>query len=139
MNPENPPISRSPGRHHPTETVSTPAEFFADNDLGLEVFHRVEEILEDFGECEVRVTKSQIAFRSSRGFAYLWAPAKWLKDPDAKVVLSIALGRHDGSDRWKEVSHPSARHWMHHLEIRALEDIDSEVFGWLVEAANRAA
>jgi hypothetical protein len=54
------------------------------------------------------------------------------------VVLSIVLGRHDTSDRWKEVVHPAPAHWMHHLEVHELGDIDGEVAGWLLEAAARA-
>jgi hypothetical protein len=54
------------------------------------------------------------------------------------VVLSIALGRRDDSPRWKEVAHPSPKHWIHHLEVRDLADIDDEVAGWLREAAERA-
>ncbi len=84
------------------------------------------------------MTKSQIAFRRRTGFAYLWAPGKYLDNPEAEVVLSIALGRHDHSPRFKEVAHPSSRHWIHHLEIRQVTDIDEEVTAWLDEAAERA-
>jgi len=99
---------------------------------------KVSSIVEGIGDVEVRTTKSQSAFRRSRGFAYLWPPAKYLAKPDAEVVLSIVLGRHDDSERWKEVVHPASRHWMHHLEVRRLEDIDDEVARWLIEAAERA-
>jgi hypothetical protein len=54
------------------------------------------------------------------------------------VVLSIALGRHDPSPRWKEVVHPSPKQWMHHLEVRTVADLDDEVAAWLHEAATRA-
>jgi hypothetical protein len=54
-------------------------------------------------------------------------------------VLSIALGRRDPSPRWKEVVHPSRRHWIHHLEVSDVDAIDDEVVGWLREAAERAA
>jgi hypothetical protein len=50
----------------------------------------------------------------------------------------VALGRQDPSPRWKEVVHPSARHWMHHLELHAVTDLDDEVATWLHEAATRA-
>ena len=53
-------------------------------------------------------------------------------------MLSVALGRLDGSPRWKEVAHPAAAHWMHHLEIHRAADVDAEVEGWLREAAERA-
>jgi hypothetical protein len=113
----------------------TPAELFAGNDLGLEVYERVREIVGE--NVVVRTTKSQIAFRRKGGFAYLWAPGQYLRKPAAEVVLSIVLGRHDGSARIKEVAHPSPKHWIHHLEIHELTDIDEEVAAWLAEAAER--
>ena len=86
----------------------------------------------------MRTTSSQIALRRKHGFAYLWLPGRNLKKPGAEVVLTIALGRHEPSERFKEVAHPSARHWMHHLELTDLADLDDEVAGWLREAADRA-
>jgi hypothetical protein len=56
----------------------------------------------------------------------------------ADVVLSFALERRDPSPRFKEVAHPSPKHWMHHLEIHDVEDVDDEVVGWLRGAAERA-
>jgi hypothetical protein len=103
------------------------------------VYEKVRSCLVDLGPVEVRTTKSQIAFRRRRGFAYLWLPGQYLKHPDAEVVLSIALGRHDGSERFKEVVHPVARHWMHHLELHGPDEIDDEVVAWLREAAERAS
>jgi hypothetical protein len=87
---------------------------------------------------EIRVSRSQIAFRRKRGFAYLWLPGRYLRTPGADVVLSIALGRHDLSPRFKQVTHPSPRHWMHHFEVHAINDLDDEVAAWLQEAAARA-
>jgi Domain of unknown function (DUF5655) len=117
----------------------TPEEFFAESPLGWTVFSRVEDILDGFGTFAVRVTKSQVAFRRKRVFALLWMPGKWLSRPAAEVVLSIALGRRDGSERFKEVAHPTGNQWMHHLEIRTPDDLDREVIGWLREAADRAS
>ena len=87
----------------------------------------------------LRVTRSQIAFRRRRGFAWLWLPGQYLRRPAADVVLSIGLGRHLDSPRWKEVAHPAPAHWIHHLEVRAASEIDGEVMEWLLEAAERAA
>jgi hypothetical protein len=115
-----------------------PEEFFAGHSVALAVYSRVRSILERSGPVEVQTTKSQVAFRRARGFAYLWLPSQYLAKPAADVVLSFALGRHDPSPRLKEVAHPSPRHWMHHLEINDAEDIDDEVVGWLLEAAKRS-
>jgi hypothetical protein len=61
-----------------------------------------------------------------------------LRRSAAEVVLSIVLGRADGSPRWKEVVHSAEKHWMHHLELTGPDDIDDEVIEWLREAAERA-
>jgi hypothetical protein len=116
----------------------TPEDFFADHPLGLAVLERVKTVLRETGDFEVRVTKSQVSFRRGRGFAYLWLPGQYLGNPNAGVVLSIALGRRDGSSRWKEVVHPTAKHWLHHLEVDDVDEIDAEVVRWLWEAADRA-
>lgn len=113
-------------------------EFFAGRPLGRAVFDRVSELLAGTPDCQVRVTKSQIAFRRRRAFAWLWTPGRWLTGPAAEVALSVSLGRRDQSPRFKEVVQPTPAHWMHHLEIRDVADLDDEVAGWLREAADRA-
>jgi hypothetical protein len=112
--------------------------FFVDSRLGRAVFDRVVELLAATPDCSLRVTRSQVAFRRRRAFAWLWMPGRWLTRPDAEVVLSVSLGRADLSPRFKEVVHPSPAHWMHHLEIAQVTDVDDEVAGWLSEAADRA-
>ncbi len=116
----------------------TPHEFFSGHPFAVAVFENVREIVDRLGPVEVRVSKSQVAFRLRRGFAYLWIPGRYLRKPTAEVVLSIALGRRDASPRFKEVAHPTPAEWMHHLEIHQLGDLDDEVANWLREAAERA-
>lgn len=116
----------------------TPEEFLAHHPIARAVFEEVKTQLAELGPVEVRATKSQIAFRRTRGFAYLWLPGQYLSNPAAEVVLSIALGRADSSPRWKEVAHPAAAQWVHHLEVHGPEEIDFEVVEWLREAAERA-
>ena len=116
-----------------------PEELLAGHPVAETVYEKVRSVLADLGQFEVRTSKSQIAFRRTRGFAYLWLPGQYLTNPDAEVVLSIALGRHDRSARFKEVAHPTARHWMHHLELHDPDEIDDEVLDWLREAAERAS
>jgi hypothetical protein len=110
-------------------------EFFAGHPFARAVFDRVREVASELGEYELRVGKSQVAFRRARGFAYVWIPGRHLRNPDADVVLSIPLGRHVDSPRFKEVAHPSPKVWMHHLEVYDLAEIDDQVRGWLSEAA----
>jgi Domain of unknown function (DUF5655) len=116
-----------------------PEDFFAGNPDARAVFEKVRSALNELGPIDVRASKSQVAFRRRRGFAFLWIPGRYLSKPTAEVVLSIALGRPDRSPRFKEVVHPAPSQWMHHLELRDAGDIDDEVVGWLREAADRAS
>lgn len=52
------------------------------------------------------------------------------------MVLSVATADRIDSTRWKEVVHPGP--WMHHLEVRHASDVDDEVSGWLLRAADEA-
>jgi hypothetical protein len=115
-----------------------PVEFLDGHPVAGLVYSKVHECLAKLGTFDVRTTTSQIAFRRKRGFAYLWLPGQYLRSADAEVVLSISLGRHDRSERFKQVVHPTARHWMHHLEIHGPDEIDDEVLDWLREAFERA-
>lgn len=112
-------------------------QFFADNPIGLAVHDRVVAVLDDLGSYEIGVSRSQVAFRRRRGFAYLWLPRRYVRR-GAEVVLSLALDREMPSPRWKEVAHPAASTWMHHLEVNAAAELDDEVAGWLAEAYRAA-
>ena len=116
-----------------------PLDLLEGHPVAVSVYERVRSCMADLEPFEVRTSKSQIAFRRTRGFAYLWLPGQYLRNPDAEIVLSIALGRHDHSERFKEVVHPAAHHWMHHLELHGPEEVDDEVAGWLREAAEHAS
>lgn len=116
----------------------TPEEFLAGHPEAYVVYVRVRELLDRVGPYEVRASKSQLAFRRRRGFAYLWRPAQYLRRPASEVALSVVLGRRDDSPRWKEVVQPSPHHWMHHLVVEGVDELDAEVEAWLREAATRA-
>ena len=119
---------------------TTVAEFFADIPLGVHIHDAVLAALgDDDPPVEVRVSKSQVAFRARRGFAWLWRPPMYLRNPAADVVLSIALERADPSPRFKEVVHPAPAFWQHHLELHDVGDIDDEVVAWLREARDAAS
>lgn len=115
-----------------------PEAFFAGHAEALAAYRKVRGMVDALGAAEVRVSKSQVAFRRRRGFAYLWMPGMYLARPGVDVVLSIALDQALDSSRFKEVVHPSPRIWMHHLEIRTLDELDVEVFGWLRAAFDAA-
>ena len=118
--------------------VVEPEDFLDGHGIATAVYEQVRRCLRDLGPFETRVSKSQIAFRRHRGFAYLWLPGQYLRDPQAEVVLSIALDRHDPSSRFKEVAHPAPTRWMHHLELDGPDQVDTQVVEWLREAADQA-
>ena len=96
------------------------------------------QVIDRLGEAEVRVSKSQIAFRARRGFAYVWRPGRYVGD-DVPAVLSIPLPAEDKSKCFKSVVHPSPKVWMHHLEIRDPDQVDDEVAKWLRDAYDAAS
>lgn len=112
---------------------STPEQVFSGSPRGLELFRAVEKMLAVPTPPTSRATKSQVAFRGKRGYAYLWWPGRYLAS-DVPAVLSIALPRRVDSARFKEVVNPSPGLWMHHLELHSGEQLDAEVADWLREA-----
>jgi hypothetical protein len=87
----------------------------------------------------VQVTKSQVAFRRRKAFAWAWRPEQYLRRRAAPLVLSVALRRRDASARWKQIVEPARGRFMHHLELYTLADVDEAVRGWVSEAWEQAA
>ena len=117
----------------------TPDEFFADKTLPKELFFFFFCEVEAIGEAAVRVSKSQIAFRRRRNFAWVWMPGQYLKGRTAPLVLTLAFPRRDESPRWKEIVEPYPGRFTHHLELNAAADMDEEVRAWLRIAWEHAA
>ena len=108
-------------------------ELFADHADGLAVYHAVAKAIAAVGVSNIRVSRSQIAFRRRRGFAYVWRPGQYVTS-SVPAVLSVALPRRLESVRFKEVAHPAPTVWMHHLELGDPGEVDDEVAGWLAQA-----
>jgi len=100
------------------------------HEAGRAVLRAVTDVVEALGEHEVRVSRSQVAFRRRRGFAYVWRPGRYVRS-DVPAVLSLALDHELRDDRFKEVVHLSVRGWMHHLELASPAEVDHQVRGWL--------
>ena len=112
---------------------STPEQVFSGSPRGLDLFQAVERLLAEPAPPTIRATKSQVAFREKRGFAYVWWPGRYVAS-EVPAVLSIALPRRIESARFKEIVNPAPGVWMHHLELHTEEELDAEVAGWLHEA-----
>lgn len=117
----------------------TPDEFFDGQALSKQLFETVRREVESLGETSMRVTKSQVAFRRKRGFAWVWMPGVYLKRETPPLVLTLSLPRRDGSPRWKEIVEPYPGRFTHHLELHDPAEIDDEVRSWLKEAWETAA
>ena len=85
------------------------------------------------------MSKSQIAFRHRRAFAWVWMPGQYLRGPVAPLVLTVSLPRRDSSPRWKEIVEPYPGKFTHHLELYGVADVDGQVTTWLREAWEAAA
>ena len=115
----------------------TVERFFEGAAPAYALFQAVERMADSLGPMEVRVSKSQVAFRRRRGFAYLWRPGMYVKST-VPLVLSLPLPRNTASSRFKETVQPSPGIWMHHLELRDSSQLDDEVLQWMREAYDAA-
>lgn len=112
----------------------TVEEYFEGHDDAMRLFETVRDVVASIGPSEMRVSKSQIAFRRRVGFASVWMPGRYLGRWDVPLVLTVGLRRRDGSPRWKEVVQPAPGRFTHHLELRSSDEVDDDVRGWLEEA-----
>jgi hypothetical protein len=112
----------------------TPDEFFARYEESALLF---DEVLAVLGACEpfqMQITKSQITFRASKPFAWVWIPRRYFQRNTVPLLLSIMLPKRDSSPRWKEIAEPFKGRFMHHLELRVANIINNEVIEWLKQA-----
>jgi hypothetical protein len=114
--------------------VLTLEEFFCGGVLSRQLFEVLLEQVKCFEPIEYRVTKSQIAFRRNKPFAWAWMPGKYLHGKVAPLVLSVSLQYKDLSPRWKTIVEPAHGRFIHHLELYSTSDIDDEVKEWLRSA-----
>ena len=109
----------------------TLAEFFRGHEVSRQRFDALRDAIDAIGPAELRVTKSQIAFRRRVAFAWAWLPACYLRGQVAPLVLTLSIRHRDASPRWKAIVEPAPGRFTHHLELYAVTDIDDEVRDWL--------
>ena len=109
-------------------------EFFAGQEDSRRIFDALRSAVDALGPALLRITKSQIAFRRRRAFAWAWMPGKYLRGKHAPLVLTLSFRHQDLSPRWKEIVEPAPGRFTHHLELRSTVDIDDEVRSWLQQA-----
>jgi hypothetical protein len=114
-------------------------DFFAGQEESRLLFESLRTAVDAVGKTEIRVTKSQVAFRRRRAFAWVWMPGMYLHGKHAPLVLTIALRHKDPSPHWKQIVEPRPGCFTHHLELRSTADIDDKVRSWLQAAWADAA
>ena len=114
-------------------------EFFDGQVESRRIFEILRRAVDAIGPAELRVTKSQVAFRRRKAFAWAWMPGSYLRGKHAPLVLTLSLQDRNSSPRWKEIVEPAPGRFTHHLELYATADIDDEVRTWLQEAWSAAA
>lgn len=110
-------------------------EYFRDQPASRAIFDLLRSMIEEIGPCMLQISKSQIAFRREKPFAWIWMPGQYLKGRRvAPLVLSLSFPKRDTSPRWKEVVEPARGRFMHHLELYTTDDLDKQVQDWLRSA-----
>lgn len=113
-------------------------DFFLGYDTSQELFQPILAFLESLGEIDFGITKSQVAFRRRKTFAWVWIPAKYLHGKTAPLVLTLSFRFRHHSPRWKEIVEPTPGRFTHHIELFTTSDFDDEVRGWLRDAWEKA-
>ena len=114
-------------------------DFFDGYPLSRQIFDHLAAMICEICPAQVRVSKSQVSFRDSKAFAWVWIPARYLRGRVAPLVLTLVFHRRDISPRWKEIVEPSPGNYTHHLELNSIEDVDNQVRGWLQAAWDDSA
>ena len=115
-------------------------EYFAGHEQSRMLFDALIKVINKLGTAEIAVTKSQVAFRRHKAFAWAWIPGKYLKGRlVAPLVLTVSFPYPDASPRWKEIVEPYPGRFTHHLELYSASEVDEEVVGWLQAAWDGAA
>jgi hypothetical protein len=118
---------------------ATEEEFFAGHAEARGLYELIQQRVNAIGATERRVSKSQIAFRRRRAFAWVWRPGQYLGGKRPPLVLTLAFPYRDSSPRWKEIVEPRPGTFIHHLELSSPSDMDAEVQKWLQAAWDAAA
>lgn len=106
--------------------------FFHDRPELIPLYAAFDEALEArLGALEPRIQKTQITYAAPRVFACVSLPRK---KGEAGILVSLGLGRREGSPRVSVAVEPYPGRWTNHIPIRTPEEIDAELMSWVEEA-----
>ena len=110
--------------------------FFSGRTQALPLYEHVREcIMSSFPETEIKVSKTQISFKSRYGYAFV-SLRRMKGCGENFIILTLGLPYRLDSPRAAAVSEPYPNRWTHHTVISSPEDIDDELMGWIREAAD---
>ena len=99
----------------------------------LPVYEALEEgILSRFPDATVTVQKSQIAFDNGRRFAFASLRGK-------RLVVTFGLGHRVESPRIAQAVEPYPGRWTHHVPVASADELDAELYQWIMLAYDFAA
>ncbi len=112
--------------------------FFQKHPAALPIYEVLErKIQAAIKSVEIRVQKTQITFTNRHVFACVSfqkvKPAKEL--PEAWIVVTFGLDHPVESTRIAVVTEPYPNRWTHHVLVKCPEEVDTQLMGWIVEAA----
>lgn len=88
-----------------------------------------------YPEMTVKVTKTQISFRSRYVFAMASLPYRRMKDwPKEYLMVSFRLSYQKKSPCIVQAVEAYPNRWTHHVIVLGIENLDDELFSWLDEA-----
>lgn len=119
-------------------TSQAPEALLREYPDALPLYEKVRDHLLTLDGVTVEATKTQIAFRARRRFAFLWIPAIALRRGPPDLYLTFDLPRALTSPRIKEIVELPRRRFTHHMLLQRKRDLDAEAKGWLREAYEAA-
>ncbi len=95
-----------------------------------------EELLRRYPQTRRRVQKTQIAFSNRHIFACVsfLRPRRRAELPPPYFVLTLGLPAPLESGRVAAKTEPYPGRWTTHIPLRAVADLDGELFGWVDQA-----
>lgn len=116
--------------------------FFQEHEEALPLYARLEEaLLAKIPAMTIRISKTQIGFYNQRSFgAVSFNPVRRVADrPAIWMTVTFGLGYRKESPRIDGATEPYPNRWTHHVMVSSVEEIDAELLGWLLEAAEFSA
>ncbi|MBT9775090.1 hypothetical protein GPL15_01015 [Clostridium sp. MCC353] len=92
-------------------------------------------LMTSYPDMTIKVTKTQISFRSRYVFAMASLPWRKIKGwPETYLLVSFGLPAKKESPRIAQSVEAYPNRWTHHVIVEQENEIDEELLGWIQEA-----